>query len=292
MTRLTNYFLLLRPQQWIKNLFVFVGLVFSGAIVQPALFVDGLMLFFGFSLGAGSVYVLNDLIDAEQDRLHEQKRFRPIASRAVTEKEAYILTAFSTILSSLLIGLVSLTALAILISYLLMNLAYTLSLKNIPILDVFVVAFGFVLRVFIGTFGLGIAPSNWLILCTLSLTLFLGFSKRKAEKFRFEDNAQTRQVLEKYTTTFLDHALTVTASATILSYALYTMSEDTINRHGTENLLYSALPVTFAIFRYFYLIESRLAGEDAATSLVKDKALQLSVLAWLGLFFGLQLLTY
>lgn len=285
-----NYILLLRPRQWIKNLFVLVGILFAGKFFDASLLIDALILTASFTLAAGSVYVINDIVDVDADRMHPKKKERPIASGAISVSNAYLLL-FATIILSMVLALsVSIAPTFIILSYIIMNVFYTFYLKYIPILDVFVISTGFIMRVLVGTFGIGIMPSNWLILCTFMLTLFLGFSKRRAELILTGDSNAARNVLKYYKRAFLDHAMTVTVGGTLISYALYTMSPETILRHGTENLLYTIFPVTYALFRYYYIVESEITKDDAATSLTTDRSLQVAIIVWLITFFAIKIL--
>lgn len=285
-----NYILLLRPRQWIKNLFVLVGILFSGKFFDTLLLIDALILTVSFIFAASSVYILNDIVDADADRLHPEKKNRPIASGAIPITHAYGLLITTIILSLALAITVSTVPTLIVLAYIIMNIFYSFYLKYIPILDVFVISTGFIMRVLVGTYGIGITPSNWLILCTFMLTLFLGFSKRRAELLLTGDSANTRNVLKYYRRPFLDHAMTVTVGGTLLSYALYTMSPETILRHGTENLLYTIFPVTYALFRFYFIIDSGITKDDAATSVTTDRSLQIAIIAWLAMFFGIKMI--
>lgn len=172
---------LMRPHQWIKNGFVFLGLVFGHAWNDPALVADVLLLFAGFCLASSAVYVMNDIADRDADRLHPTKRFRPLAHGDVGLGAARVLCVVLALAGAALSALVSLCALSIVSAYVALNIAYSAGLKHIPILDVFIISAGFMLRILAGTLGIGIPPSKWLLLCGLMLTLFLSFGKRRAE---------------------------------------------------------------------------------------------------------------
>ena len=172
--------------------------------------------------------------------------------------------------------------LIILVGYVLMNLAYSLRLKHVVILDVFIISTGFMLRILAGTLGVGIPPSQWLLLCGLMVTLFLGFTKRRAEIIALtEDKTAHRKVLEHYSPVLLDKMIGITASGVIMSYSLYTMNADTIRIHGTTNLIYTVPFVMYGVFRYIYLLHHQSRGGDTAHDLVRDPHLFVVVGAWL-----------
>ena len=286
------YLTLIRPRQWFKNLFVLVGVFFSGQFTDPQTLLAALSLVLAFTLGSGAVYVFNDLVDAGVDRLHPRKQHRPIASGQISRTAALVYAAALCLVSAIIAAWISTSSLIIIATYFVLNLAYTLSLKHIPVLDVFAIAGGFLLRVLIGTVGLGITPSNWLLLCTLMLTLFLGFAKRFSEKQLATDSGSGRRVLERYSTRFLRGAMTLTAGGTIIAYVLYTVSPETIERQNTGNLIFTAIPVIYGIGRYFFLIVTQRTQDDAATSFLQDRSLQLTAVAWIALFWAVQSRAY
>lgn len=243
------------------------------------------LAFLAFCAMASSVYVLNDIIDVEADRLHPKKRNRPIASRAISISMAWGLFAGLALLSLALGFTVGYQVPALLSAYLVLNVAYSLRLKHVVILDVFVISAGFMLRILAGTLGLGITPSHWLLLCGLMVTLFLGFAKRRAELLMLEasgdrSRASTRRVLDDYSPVMLEQYIAVSAACTILSYGLYTVSESTISIHESSNLVYTVPFVVYGIFRYLYLLHHCEQGNDTARDLLADKHLLLTVLAW------------
>lgn len=276
---------LLRVHQYIKNAFVLVGVIFAGAWQTPLL-VDALIVFVAFCLVASSVYIMNDIFDVVSDRHHPTKKMRPIASGAVSVKAAWclcgVLIAASLSLTLLFVPLATLFILA----YCLINIGYSLHWKKVAVLDVFIISSGFMLRILAGTVGIGIAPSSWLLLCGLMLTLFLGFCKRRAELLMLENEAGeekplTREVLGNYSPIVIEQFMSISAAATILSYSLYTMSEETIARHQTGGLIYTVPFVVYGIFRYILLLHKRGKGTDTAKDLYSDAHLLLTVLAWL-----------
>ncbi len=273
---------LMRPYQWVKNTFVFAGLLFGHAWHDQAAVMQVMMAFAAFCLVSSAIYTLNDLVDVEQDKQHPKKRLRPLASGEVSVFAAILLAVLLGTAGLLLAYLASPVVLLILAGYALMNIAYSLRLKHVVILDVFIIATGFMLRLLAGTLGVGIPPSQWLLLCGLMVTLFLGFAKRRAEIIALtEDKAAHRRVLAHYSPVLLDKMIGITASGVIMSYSLYTMNADTIRIHGTSNLIYTVPFVMYGMFRYIYLLHHQSRGGDPSHDLVRDPHLFISLGAWL-----------
>ena len=276
---------LLRPHQWVKNGFVFVGLLFSAVGSDWGLAGRVLLAAAGFCLLSSSVYVVNDMFDREADRVHPLKRARPLASGAVSSGQALALALVCAIAGLALGAAASAGVATVLLAYLALNLAYSAGLKHVAILDVFMIAAGFMLRILAGTWGVGIVPSHWLLLCGLLLTIFLGFAKRRAELMVSEgdgvNGAGRRPVLDDYSPALLDTMMAISAAGVIVSYSLYTVSPDTVALHGTDKLIYTLPFVLYGIFRYIFLLRRR-GGEDPATTLLTDAHMTLTCTAWLG----------
>ncbi len=281
MTRARAFFALLRPHQWVKNVFVLVGLIFGHAYREPAMIAAALAATGAFCLASGAVYAFNDARDAAQDRDHPDKRHRPVARGAVTPQEAAGLSALTAALALALAAWTGWKVAAIIAAYLVLSAAYTLGLKRVPVLDVVVIAAGFMLRLLAGTAGIGIEPSNWLLVCGFLLTLFLGFAKRRAEIERLSGDAgQHRAVLEDYTIGFLDKAIAVCAAAMVAAYVSYTLAADTAQLHGTGNLFLTVPWVLLGTLRYLYRLRFRGGGGDPAEDLLRDPLLAASVAGW------------
>lgn len=273
---------LMRPYQWVKNVFVFTGLLFGHAWHESNLVIQVITVFFAFCFVSSAIYIFNDIVDVEQDRLHPKKCKRPLASGNVSLAGAFMLASLLIVAGLLLAWVVSHIVLYILIAYALMNGAYSMRLKHVVILDVFIIATGFMMRILVGTLGVGIPPSQWLLLCGLMVTLFLGFTKRRAEIIALtEDKAAHRKVLEHYSPVLLDKMIGITATGLIMSYSLYTMNTDTIRIHGTTNLIYTVPFVMYGVFRYIYLLHHQSRGGDTSHDLVRDPHLLVVVFAWL-----------
>ncbi len=293
---------LLRPHQYIKNGFVFLGPVFAHAWEGETL-LAATLAFLAFCAMASAVYVLNDILDVEADRRHPTKCRRPLASGAIGIPAARIILSVLVVLALALGLLVSAWVTGLLAGYLVLNIAYSLALKHVVILDVFSIAGGFMLRILAGTLGLGIEPSQWLLLCGLMLTLFLGFAKRRSElaetavtagpapadpapesrdDTRGDTRGDTRRVLDDYSTALLDQFIAISAACTVIAYGLYTVSPEVIALHGTDELIYTLPFVIYGIFRYLYLLHFRGRGGDTSRDLFTDAHLLVTVVAWLG----------
>ncbi|MDP4200296.1 MAG: decaprenyl-phosphate phosphoribosyltransferase [Bacteroidota bacterium] len=277
MTNLRTILRLFRPLQWTKNLFVFAALVFSQHLLDPAYFLLSVRAFLAFSMTASFIYIVNDIADREHDRLHPKKRFRPIASGQVSLFQAVVLASIPLIAAIVLTANLPWTFILCLAAYLLQNLAYTYFLKNLVLIDVFVIAIGFMLRVIGGALVIDVPRSSWLILTTMFLSLFLGFAKRRGELVAIgtaspEDKAKyhTRKVLHHYSVDFVEQMTTICAAGFIFSYALYTVSERTVKMFGTENLIFTTPFVLYGIFRYLYLLHKKNLGESPTEVVLSD----------------------
>lgn len=282
MYKTSLYIKLLRPYQWIKNLFCFCGVVFGFHFLEQSLIIQALLCFAAFCCGASAVYTLNDLLDADLDRQHPKKQNRPIASGAISPAQAKMINIILLILALITALAVNWQVLLLVAAYIFSNLLYSIKVKHIVLLDVFFISFGFLLRVFAGTVGIGIPQSEWLLLCAMVLTLFLGFAKRKAEILQFENSddkvmarVMTRLVLEHYEPRMLDILIAVTAAATIMSYALFVVISKV-----NHNLIYTIPFVLYGIFRYIYLLYQKRYGQDTANDLLDDKHLIITVGLW------------
>lgn len=267
---------------------MFTGIVFSHRWGEAGLWYQVISAAVAFSLASSGIYAINDVADREQDRAHPRKRRRPVASGAVSPLQALIVGAGCLALALALVAQVSLVAFWLLTAYILMNGAYSFRLKHVVVLDIFIIAAGFMLRLLVGTEGVGIEPSRWLLLCGFMLTLFLGAAKRRAELMeiagRDEESAGRhhgqRRVLDDYTPALLDLILGITATASIITYGLYTMSPEVIRIQGTANLIYSLPLVIYALFRYLHRLYGHGSGGDPSTDLFRDPHLLAVGLLW------------
>ena len=278
--RMRAFVRLARPQQWVKNAFVLPGLVFGHALGEGDKVAAALIATVAFCLMSSAVYALNDVFDRERDREHPDKRRRPIASGEIGPRAGI---AFGLLLAAIALALgfaASPLVAAILGAYALLNVAYSLGLKRIPVVDVFSIAAGFMLRILAGTVGIGIAPSSWLMLCGFMVTLFLGFAKRRAELARLAGEAgRHRPVLDAYSESFLDGAILACATGMLVAYGFYTVWPTTLALHGTDLTL--TLPfVLFGTFRYLFLLRHKGGGGDPSNELLDDRWLLASAAGW------------
>lgn len=278
---LREYLRLLRPQEWVKSGFVFVGVLFANVWRQPEMLKQVGLLAIAFSVTASGVYIFNDLFDREQDRAHPKKSLRPLAARTVSSRAAIILLAMLWLGGMSLGAWVGRNVLLILLIYVVVNVAYSLGLKHVVVLDVFVIASGFMLRILAGTSGIGIPPSQWLLLCGLMMALFLGFSKRRAELYASADDKTHRRVLHNYQPVILDKMIVITATCVVLTYSLYTMNPITIQTHKTDALIYTVPFVMYGIFRYMYSLHKQGGGTEPSREIFRDPHVLFSIVGWL-----------
>jgi 4-hydroxybenzoate polyprenyltransferase len=289
MAMLTAIVVSMRPRQWVKNLFVLAGLVFSQRLFTGAVW-TALAAFAIFCALSGAIYLLNDVADRERDRLDPRKRVRPIAAGrlrvGVAVAAAAALVAAGLALAALLSRPFLVTALA----YVVLLVAYSAWLKHVVIVDVIVVAGGFVLRAVAGAVVIDVEMSGWLLICTILLALFLALGKRRYEYLTLDqDAARHRPILAEYSPALLDQMIAVVTASTVTAYALYTMSPETVAKFHTH-LLPATLPfVLYGIFRYLYLLYRRQLGGNPSELLLKDKALLINTLGWI---FAVLLIIY
>ena len=270
---------LMRPHQWVKNAFVFAGLLFSQGWQDGPLALRVFYAFAAFCCLSSMVYIINDWHDRASDALHPSKRNRPLAIGAVSVPVALAL-ATGLLAAGLLLAANNRLLLVLLGLYAALNLAYSWRLKQIPVLDVSIIATGFMLRLLAGTVAVGIPPSRWLLLTGIFVALFLGFSKRKAESF--QDEASQRAVLAYYSAALLDTFMAVTMTATLTTYSLFATSPEAQLQHG-ERLLYTVPVVIFGMLRYAYQVH-RGHGEDVARDLLRDPWILAAGVLWLLIF--------
>lgn len=286
-----NVIKLIRPQQWLKNVFVFMPLFFGGELLNPTKSIDALMAFLAFCFAASSIYCLNDLIDVEADRRHPVKCKRPIASGAVSIAVARMLTIVMLLLSVVisvggyLLMDMNVSVPLIILSYWLMNVAYCRWLKRYAIIDVCIVATGFVLRILVGGVATGIVVSKWLVLMTFLLTLFMSFAKRRDDVLRMEQTGEApRQNTSRYNREFINQAITITAAVTLVCYIMYTVSPEVVARFHTDYLYLTTVFVLVGLLRYIQLTVVDNRSGDPTKLIFRDRFTQCIALAW-GLSF-------
>jgi len=279
---LTALVRLLRPKQWVKNTFVCAGVLFGAQLQNMQLLKAAALTFVAFSLMGSSVYVFNDYLDRESDKQHPTKRNRPLATGAVTPRQGFLAAAVCMGISLVVAYLADVRVLGVVVMYLAINFAYSLRLKHQAVIDVFCIASGFMLRILAGTWGIRIAPSGWLILTGMFITLFLGFAKRRAEWADVSGGHARRRVLSLYSRELLDTFLSITATGTVLSYGLYTLDPATIALHRTDKLIYTLPFVLFGLFRYLFLLHNGNKGENPSADVFTDHQIILCGIAYGG----------
>lgn len=279
MASLRPYLSLIRPRQWLKNTFIFLPALFGGDLADPRRWMQSLLAFLFFSLNASAVYAFNDVLDAAEDRLHPAKRQRPVAAGRLSGRAALGLAAL--LLTAALSGAFSLRRELgwVLGAYTALNLGYTAGLKRVVILDVMIIAFGFILRLLAGAAVCTVAPSHWIVLTTFFLALFLGFAKRRCELVN-EAASGSRSVLKEYTPALLHHLLASLMGITILCYSLYAISTLTISRFGGEKMAWTIPFVVFGLFRYYQQLHLKNSGESPTDVLLHDRATLVNLLLW------------
>lgn len=271
----------LRPPQWAKNLFVLAPLVFGRALDEPESLVRATLAFAAFCAASSALYLVNDVQDRESDRLHPLKRLRPIAAGTLPAPVALGSAAALLAAAAALGAPLGAGFLAIVAGYALLNLAYSAGLKHVVILDVMIVAVGFVLRVLAGGVAVDVAVSSWLLLCTIFLALFLAFSKRRHEIVLLAEEARgQRRVLDHYSPAFLDQMINVVTASAVVSYALYAISPETAERFQSRWLVYTVPLVLFGIFRYLYLVYQKPHEKNPTEAILTDPPFLLNLALW------------
>src|SRR5438552_15433441 len=264
---------LIRPKQWIKNFFLFAPLLFSRHVFDLPYLIASIEEFFIISLASSCVYIINDIMDAESDRSHPKKKYRPIASGEISVKQGLMFLIFLAVIVTAGFFLMKPFFVLVIVLYFITNLLYSLKVKSIVLLDVFFISFGFLLRVLGGAAAISVPISSWMLLTTIFISLFLAVSKRRGELSQVLNNdniEKQRKVLKDYTVDFADQLNTIAASGTIISYALYTVSERTVAIFGTDKLVYTTPFVIYGIFRYLYLMHRKNLGESPTSIVTKD----------------------
>ena len=280
--------LLIRPQQWIKNGFVLIPMFFGGRLLNVDDAIASVVTFFAFSFVASAIYCFNDIIDVEADRRHPVKCHRPIASGAVSVPTAYALMVILTLLSALLLFFLPQRAgetAGIVAFYFLLNMAYCLWLKRHAIIDVCTVAFGFVLRILAGGMACDVAVSNWLVLMTFLLALFLSFAKRRDDVLRMNETGEPpRRNTIRYNITFVNQAITITGTVTLVCYIMYTVSPEVVSRFQAPYLYLTSIFVLVGLLRYMQLTVVDEVSGDPTKILLRDRFTQAIVVAWIMVF--------
>ena len=273
---------LMRPDQYVKNLFIFLPLFFALQITDTTLLINASIAFIAFSISASAVYTFNDYHDIEEDRQHPKKKKRPLASGAISKPQAVVIMSVLFVLALVLITSISMQASYILLTYVVMNIAYSSYLKRVPIVDVSTIAIGFVLRLFVGASVTGIHLSKWIVIMTFLLALFMALAKRRDDVLIFLDTGKKmRKVISGYNLVFLDGAMMIMSAVVIVSYVNYTTSTALVERAGSEYLYLTAFFVIIGILRYMKITFVNKQSGSPTKILLKDLFMQLILLGWI-----------
>ncbi|CAB1243904.1 decaprenyl-phosphate phosphoribosyltransferase [Clostridium sp. MT-14] len=269
---------LMRPKQWIKNFFVFAAVIFSGNFLRLDLLKVNVITFVLFCITSSIIYILNDIVDVEKDRCHPDKRKRPLPSGRISKSAAVILDVILFIsIVYFSCTFLNVKILSVYLTYIIVNILYSFVLKNLVIIDVMTIAFGFVLRVASGSLATGVEVSPWLILCTVLLSLFLGLNKRKSEIITLKDkSSSSRKILEKYSVKNIDKMLTIVNPSVLMAYCLYTFSST-----QSRTMMFTIPFVLYGIFRYEYLMDRKNIGGKPEDVFERDIPFLINILLWI-----------
>ena len=276
-----KYILLMRPYHYVKNLFVFAPLIFSLEFNKITHIENSLAAFILFSIAASSIYILNDIKDIEEDKNHPVKKNRPIVKGDIPIKNGLSLSLFLMTAAISLSALFNLTLMFIILVYLGINIFYSLGLKRVTILDIFIISTGFILRIFAGAVVIEVKVTMWIIIITFLLSLFLALAKRRDDVLLSGKGLDTRKNIDGYNLPFVNGGMLVMASIVIVSYILYTISEDVINKFNAEHLYLTVLFVILGIFRYMQITFVENRSGNPTMILWTDRFLQITILLWL-----------
>ena len=279
---MTDIIKLLRPQQWIKNLFVFLPLFFDRHLLDAGYLVPCILAFLAFSMAASGIYCFNDIHDAEADQNHHEKRNRPIASGKVSKATGYIVMLVCFAISGAMMCFINREVFLVIGAYVVMNIAYSPLLKHIAIVDVFVIATGFVLRVLAGGVATGIHLTHWIVLMTFLLALFLAFAKRRDDVVALENSGVAmRKTANRYNLRFLNTATSIVGSITMVCYIMYTVSPEVVERFGSPYVYLTSIFVLAGIIRYLQIMTVEVKSGDPTQVMLRDRFIQGCVIGWL-----------
>lgn len=271
----------MRPHQWVKNLFIFAPLLFGKKLADPIAIGYSVLAFIVFCCLSSGLYIFNDWIDAEEDKAHPEKCHRPISSGLLPVSIALMTAGVLVVGAFWLASVIGFKFFFIAAFYFILTLSYCVILKRMIVLDTMTIATGFVARVVGGAIAISVMPSHWLIVCAFLLALFLAFTKRRQELLKLSGSAAAhREVLKEYTVDYLEKVNNILIGAAIVCYALYTVAPETIEKFGTDNMIYGTIFVIYGLLRYMALINNPDKGGNPSKMLLHDKPLLLTVAGW------------
>ena len=284
---MAKFIALLRPHQWLKNIFVFLPLFFDKKLLHIDYLVNAIWAFAAFSLAASAIYCLNDIMDIEADKRHPKKRLRPLASGKITKAQAYVIMVILILASLAIAGIAfeSKNLLAIIAIYIVLNIGYCIRLKHIAIVDVFIIASGFCLRVAAGGVATDIWISQWIVLQTFLLALFLAFAKRRDDVIIFNrDGSKARKNINRYNLEFLNNAIAIVATMTMMCYIMWCVSEEVIARMGTNQLYITAVFALMGVMRYLQITMVDNKSGSPTKIMLKDRFIHFCIAGWVATF--------
>ena len=282
MTKLNALIKLLRPHQYVKNLFIFLPLFFIGKLSNTTLLYDIFISVIAFSFASSSIYILNDSLDIEADKKHPDKRNRPLAAGLISKKVAFLVMGLLFLISTTLMGMLSLKALYIMLIYVVLNIGYCFFLKHIPIIDITIIAIGFILRIYVGSYVANVPLSSWIVMMTFLIALFLAIAKRRDDVLHFmKTGTKMRKVVNGYNLNFIDSSMSVMSAVIIVTYLLYTSSSEVIERLDNEYLFATSIFVILGILRYMQITFVEENSGSPTKILLKDKFIISTVFGWL-----------
>lgn len=281
---LKNIINLIRLKHYVKNILIFIPLIFSLNFTKADLLLNEMLAFISFSLAASFVYVINDIVDKDKDRLHPVKKNRPIASGALSSLQAMSVAVVLIAVSLWIAYMLNTRTLFIVMAYLISNILYSFWLKNVPIIDVSLIALGFLLRVLMGGAAISVPISKWLLLTIMTLSFYLGFAKRRNEMSKVNSTNETRKVLKEYNANFLDKAMNSMMTLSVAFYALWSIDAQVVKTFNSDKLIATVPFVLIGMFRYSLIIEGDSYG-DPTDVLLSDRLLQLVILGYIVFVF-------
>ena len=277
-----NIIKLIRLHQYVKNLFIFLPIFFAGSISNIELLVNSIVAFIAFSISASSIYILNDYLDIKEDSLHPIKKHRPLASGNISKKNAILLMSILFVIGISMMAILSKQAFVVLVTYIVLNIAYSFYLKHIAILDVVIIAIGFVLRLFVGSVVSDVVLSMWIVMMTFLLALFMALAKRRDDLLLYSKTGKKmRSVIDGYNLALIDSAMMIFSSVVIVTYILYTTSTEVITRIESDYLYLTTIFVILGIMRYLKITLVYKDSGSPTKIILKDRFIQLSVLGWI-----------
>jgi len=277
-----NFISLIRPHHYVKNIFVLLPLFFGGQITNNSQFLNGAIAFFAFSVSASAIYIFNDYMDIKNDRKHPKKKYRPLASGLISKKIALYLMIIFLIIGVFLMTFVSEGSLIVLIIYIILNILYSLKLKQIALFDITIIAIGFVLRLFVGSFAYNVTLSSWIVIMTFLLALFLALAKRRDDVLILnKSGTKMRKSIDGYNLQLIDGSMLVMSAVVIVAYIQYSTSLEIIESFNNENLYLTTLFVIFGIMRYLQITMVEKKSGSPTEIIFKDKVMQINLIFWL-----------